>query len=113
MSRTGAGTGGGRATFQVPADPGTALPQSGNETGGELSFRAFGVDGFRVTLKNVLGYEEADVKMACDILMESAPLIVARGVVTLDDDFVSRPALSRSRANPPSPKNSCLHVSSP
>jgi|AntAceMinimDraft_12_1070368.scaffolds.fasta_scaffold257586_2 hypothetical protein len=51
--------------------------------------KSFGVDDFRERLVNVLGFGEADATVACEILLESAPLLAAKNVVTLDDAFVS------------------------
>lgn len=62
------------------------------EEAGAMSFHeAFGVDGYRTILKDKLGFGEADATMACDILLESAPVLVQKNVITLNQAFVSHP----------------------
>jgi hypothetical protein len=66
--------------------------------------QAFGVAGYKATLREAMGFGEAEVAMACDILLESAPLLAAKNVVTLDD-----PAFVSSLAHLPPPRFNTQH----
>jgi len=93
------GGGGGAPTFAQPETPGPGhtlqLQHQRDSTTSPSSLVAFRnqfrLDAFGAVLQERLGFSGADAATACDILLEAAPLLLAKNVVALDDAFVSPP----------------------